>query len=459
MERLRDTFNGVPGETLTAYNSNWVAVAGTTGVMVINANGASANTNSSAGTSAYVRTDIALADPNYSVSVDLTMVSQVVNGPAAGVTGWGSVEASTQYEARFLSVGTGGGSWQIRRIISGTASTLATVTASPYATGQIFNLRLARKDNTLSLYLDKAAEPLLTAADSMIAGPGLPGLRQFNAISSRFRVTNFVVEDSATGLKYTLEAGAGTFAVSGGAAALRVSRKLAAAAGGFVLAGSSADVRAARRLIAEPASFAATGSSVVLRAARKLTAGTGTFNVTGGAAALVASRRLSAAPGAFAVVGQAATLVHTAAPAPGGPTYVLTAAPGNFALTGAAVAVIAARRLVAGAGVFGIAGAPVRLLVGRRMNGASGAFEVTGAAALLQVARWLPAAAGTFTLAGSDVVFTHSGQIEYARAPAGAGYTPRRSEYQARPVQGSHQSRPTQVSTGGRPPATQENYR
>lgn len=458
MERLRETFNGVPGETLTSYNGNWAAVVGTAGVMVINANGAAANTNSAAGTSAYVRQDIVLADPNYSVSIDLTMVSQVVNGPAAGVTGWGSVEASTQYEARFLSVGTGGGSWQIRRIISGTASTLATVTASPYATGQIFNLRLARKDNTLSLYLDKAAEPLLTATDSMIPGPGLPGLRQFNAISSRFRVTNFVVEDSATGLKYTIEAGSGTFAVSGGNAGLRASRKLAAAAGGFTLAGSSANVRATRRLLVEPASFAAAGSSAVLRAVRKLSAGTGTFSVTSGAATLVASRRLSAAAGSFAVVGQVATLVHTAAPAPGGPTYVLTATPGNFALTGAAVAVIAARRLVAGAGVFGIGGAPVRLLVGRRVSVAPGAFDISGAAALLQVTRRLPAAAGSFTLVGSDVVFTHSGQIEYARAPAGAGYAPRRSELQARPVQGGHQVRPGQAGSS-RPAAIQKAYR
>lgn len=458
MERLRETFNGTPGDTLTAYNGNWVMVAGTTGVMVINANGASANTNSSAGTSVYVRQDIALADPNYSVSKDLTMVGQVVNGPAAGVIGWGSVDANTHYEARFLSVGTGGGSWQIRRIISGTASTLATVTASAYASGQVFNLKLARKDNTLSFYLDKAAEPLLTATDSMIPGPGLPGLRQFNAISSRFRVTNFVAEDSATGVRYTLDAGTGAFVVSGSDAALRASRKLAAAAGGFALAGSPANVRAARRLIAEPASFAATGSGAVLRAARKVSAGAGAFNVTGGAAALVASRRLSAAAGMFAVVGQAATLVHTAAPAPGGPTYVLTATPGNFALTGAAVAVIAARRLVGGAGVFGIAGAPVRLLVGRRMSGAPGTFEVAGAAALLRVARRLPAAAGTFTLAGSDVVFTHSGQTEYARAPVGTGYAPRRSELQARPQQGGYQARPGQTG-GGRPAAIEKAYR
>lgn len=458
MERLRETFNGTPGDTLTAYNGNWVMVAGTTGVMVINANGASANTNSSGGTSVYVRPDIALADPNYSISKDLTMVSQVVNGPAAGVIGWGSVDANTHYEARFLSVGTGGGSWQIRRIISGTASILATVTASAYASGQVFNLKLARKDNTLSFYLDKAAEPLLTATDSMIPGPGLPGLRQFNATSSRFRVTNVVVEDSATGVRYTLDAGTGTFVVSGSDAALRAGRKLGAAGSGFVLAGSPANVRAARRLIAEPASFAATGSAAVLRAARKLTAGTGTFSIAGGAAALVASRRLSAAPGTFAVIGQAATLVHTAASAPDGPTYVLTAAPGNFALIGAAVAVIAARRLVAGAGVFGIAGAPVKLLVGRRMNGASGAFEVTGAVALLHVERRIPAAAGTFTLAGSDVAFTHSGQIEYARAPAGTGYAPRRSELQARPQQGGHQARPSQTS-GGRPAAIEKAYR
>jgi len=288
-------------------------------------------------------------------------------------------------------------------------------------------------------------------------------------------------DDPAPALKnYTLTAEVGAFGLAGSAAALRVSRRLDVAAAAYSLVGRAANLRAsrrvavapgayevnggeivlraARRLVVTPSAFALAGADASLRATRALSASAGSFNLAGGAAALVAARRLSAATGSFAIVGQAATLVHTAAPAPGGPTYVLTATAGNFALTGAAVAVIAARRLVTGAGVFGIAGAPVRLLVGRRLSGAPGAFDVSGAAALLQVVRRLPAAAGSFTLVGSHVVFTQSGQIEYARAPAGAGYAPRRSELQARPVQGGHQVRPGQAGSS-RPAATQKAYR
>lgn len=258
---------------------------------------------------------------------------------------------------------------------------------------------------------------------------------------------------------HVLNAGSGQLALTGADANLRAARRLSTSSAGFAVAGSAAGLHAARRMAAALGEFALGGSGVTVRALRSLSAGAGAFGLAAGAPALVASRRLSAAAGSFAVVGQAATLVHTATPVPDGPTYVLTVTAGNFALTGAGVAVIAARRLVAGAGMFGIGGAPVRLLVGRRVSVAPGAFDISGAAALLQAARRFPAAAGSFTLTGSDAVFKHSGQIEYARAPTGAGYTSRRSEYQARPVQGGHQSRPAQVSTGGRPPGTQENYR
>jgi len=257
-------------------------------------------------------------------------------------------------------------------------------------------------------------------------------------------------EDEAQPRSYTLTAAAGAFAVTGSPAGLRVARRIAATPAAFSLAGAAAALRAVRRLPVEPGAFALAGSAAGLRAVRKFAAGSGVFSLAGGVATLVAARRLSAAAGSFVVVGQAATLVHTAAPAPGGPTYVLTAAPGSFALAAAPAALVVARQMAAGAGAFSLAASPVNIVAQRRLSAGGGQFELAGAAALLQVARRLPAASGAFTLAGSDVVFKHSAQIEYARAPAGSGYTPQRHEYQ---------SRPAQVSTGGRPPAIQENYR
>lgn len=257
-------------------------------------------------------------------------------------------------------------------------------------------------------------------------------------------------DEEARPKSYTLTASAGAFALAGSAASLRANRKLAAEPGSFSLAGAAAVLRAARQISVTSGAFAVSGSTAGLRVARRLAAGSGEFSFAGGAAALVASRRLSAASGSFVLVGRGATLVHTAAPAPGGPTYVLTAVPGSFALNGAPVALIAARRLVTGAGAFSLAAAQVNIVTQRRLSAGAGQFELAGAAALLQVVRRLPAAAGTFTLLGSDVVLKHSAQVEYARAPAGSGYTPQRHEYH---------SRPAQVSTGGRPPVIQENYR
>ncbi|MDN4061485.1 hypothetical protein QPK31_25000 [Massilia sp. YIM B02769] len=257
-------------------------------------------------------------------------------------------------------------------------------------------------------------------------------------------------EDEAQPRSYTLTAAAGAFAVAGSPAGLRVARRIVAAPAAFSLAGAATALRAVRRLQVEPGAFALTGSVAGLRAARKFAAAPGVFSLAAGVATLVAARRLSAAAGSFAVVGQTATLVHTAAPAPGGPTYVLTAAPGSFALAGAPVALVVARRMTAGAGSFDVGYSPVSLTAQRRLAVGPGAFEVVGAGALLKVARRLPVAPGTFVIGGSDVMFRQGAQIEYARAPAGSGYTPRRQEYQ---------SRPAQVSTGGRLPARQENYR
>jgi len=257
-------------------------------------------------------------------------------------------------------------------------------------------------------------------------------------------------DEEARPKSYTLTVSAGAFALAGSAASLRANRKLAAEPGSFSLAGAAAVLRAARQISVTSGAFAVSGSTAGLRVARRLAAGSGEFSFAGGAAALVASRRLSTAPGSFVLVGRGATLVHTAAPAPGGPTYVLTAVPGSFALNGAPVALTAARCLAAGAGAYSLAASPVNIVAQRRLSAGGGQFELAGAAALLQVVRRLPAAAGTFTLLGSDVVLKHSAQVEYARAPAGSGYTPQRHEYH---------SRPAQVFTGGRPPAIQENYR
>ena len=255
-----------------------------------------------------------------------------------------------------------------------------------------------------------------------------------------------------------LAGGNGSFTLTGAPAGMRAGRKVTAAAGVITLAAADVSLKAGRKLAAARGSVSMNGAAASFSVARRLAAGPGTFGLAGGAALLVAARRLPAASGSFALVGQTAVLVHADAPAPGGPTYVLSAAPGSFTVAGAPTVLVVARRAAAGTGAFGITAPPVAMSARRRLSAAPGDFNVAGPAALLQVARRLPATAGTFMIAGSEVSFKHSAQVEYTRAPAGAGYTPRRSEYQVRPQQGSHQARRSQTGSA-RPTATQKAYR
>jgi len=67
----------------------------------------------------------------------------------------------------------------------------------------------------------------------------------------------------------------------------------------------------------------------------------------------------------------------------------------------------------------------------------------------MRAARRLRVSPAVLALAGGNVQLRYISQIEYARAPAGAGFAPQRTAVSARPAQ-----------TGGhRPPAIQETTR
>lgn len=195
-ELFRDPLAGNPGDDLTTYNANYVMVSGVTGIMVINANGFGINLNTASGTTSYYRSDAIPPTPDYFVTADLTMVSQVVNGPACGVVFRVQAGANTCYEARFVATGTGTGQWQLRRIVNGSASTLANVSTGAYATGQVFAIRGGAEGNLLTMYVNGAQ--VLSVVDSMITSAGFPGVRGFNNSSGRFRLSNLAADDGAT---------------------------------------------------------------------------------------------------------------------------------------------------------------------------------------------------------------------------------------------------------------------
>lgn len=261
----------------------------------------------------------------------------------------------------------------------------------------------------------------------------------------------------AVAAAYVLQASAGAFVMSASQAALSVARHLIATAGSLTSGWSSANLLASRRIAAAAGSFTMTGAAASMAAARKIAANVGTFGLTAPAVPITAARRLPAQAGAFALSPSAAQMVYTPSAGPGGPTYTLAAVPGNFALTEGTAAMLARRRLPAQSAALQWSGAAARLLAGRRLLAAAGTLGFTGASASMLAARVVPALTGMFGLSGAAAQLRYSAQVSYARAPAGAGYTPQQHYNEGRPAEASA----SRLSESGsiRAAATQRNFR
>lgn len=87
---------------------------------------------------------------------------------------------------------------------------------------------------------------------------------------------------------------------------------LAAGTGALALTGGGATLKRGLRMIAAPGALSLTGGAATLTyvSGYSMTAGTGALVLTGGAAALKRSLRMVAAPGALALTGGAATLTY-----------------------------------------------------------------------------------------------------------------------------------------------------
>lgn len=212
---------------------------------------------------------------------------------------------------------------------------------------------------------------------------------------------------------YTLAASQGSFALTGQAVDLRVSRVMAAGQGSISLSGQSVNLLRGRvlnaalgsytlsgqtvglvrglRLVAAQGSIQLTGQAVNLRISRMMGAASGSFSLSGMAAGLRVARRLSMGTGSFSLVGQAVNLVYTPI---GG--YTLTAAAGLFTLTGQAAG----------------------LRVGRRISLETGNPVLSGQAANLVRAVRLRTETGTYTLSGQAMAFGYGGLTHYTLAVA-----------------------------------------
>jgi hypothetical protein len=169
-------------------------------------------------------------------------------------------------------------------------------------------------------------------------------------------------------VNYALTCSAGSYAISGQAATLKIGRNLPLASGAYAIAGQSA----------------------ALTVARKLSLATGAYSIAGQSATFAVSRKLALSAGAYAIAGQNATLSYV--PGAGQVNYVLSLNAGSYAINGQAAALTVARGLTLNSGSYAIAGNDATLAYvpgtaqknyGLALN--TGAYTINGQSAVLTV--------------------------------------------------------------------------
>ncbi|MFK3741437.1 hypothetical protein [Massilia sp. TN1-12] len=244
-----------------------------------------------------------------------------------------------------------------------------------------------------------------------------------------------------------LPAVAGSLVVGGALAALMAARRVTWRPGEFNVGAGAVQVRAARRLAAAASSAGLVTTPVSMFASRKLPAAVGALAAVGQAGSLRAARRLAGITGALSLVGRAISMVYS--PAEQGQGYTLATDAGAFGLAGADAALHAHRRLANSPAAMTLAAAVVRIVFGRKLASAPAGFALQTASVTLRGVRRVPADPAVFGFEGRDAQLRYSGQINYASAPAGPGYTPQRHYNESRPA----------ATSSPRPAAIQRNSR
>lgn len=213
-EIVRDGFIGTPGGRLDTLDPRWARQTGITGAMSYAADGASVYTTTTA-TAAYYRSDVVPPSADYFVSADITM-DEWRASRAAGVIARALSAAITHYQVRYLTGSTSGGTWQLRRIVNNTASTLASV-AGTFDAGQTKNVKLGTSGANVSVYLDNNPVPLLGPVSSTLTDAGYAGIIGGSGTGADFRIDNFVVDDGvvASGSTTTVTPAKASLSVSG----------------------------------------------------------------------------------------------------------------------------------------------------------------------------------------------------------------------------------------------------
>ncbi len=217
------------------------------------------------------------------------------------------------------------------------------------------------------------------------------------------------------GTDYTLTADAGSYALTGVAAALRRGYTLVGAAGSYAITGGDATLRRGYRITADAGSYAITGGDAVLRRGYSMSLDPGSYSITGSDATLTYSAggtayTLVCDAGSYSTGGGDATLTYT----PGPTNYTLICEAGSYATTGVAAGLTFARRMALDAGSYSITGSAAGLTYGRRLVADAGSYAFGGGDADLiytttgPIAYTLTCEAGSYLTGGGDAGLTYT---------------------------------------------------
>lgn len=195
------------------------------------------------------------------------------------------------------------------------------------------------------------------------------------------------------GTEYELVCDAGSFALTGIAAELTVSRSISTDPASFTLTGLDVLLSAERSIAADPASFALSGQDAALSFQTILSPAPGSFTLLGTETDLLRTLELAAGTGAFTFNGQDVSLPRS---------YGLSVSPGAFTLTGIDASLSAELQLSAAPGAFTLTGQEATLGRITVLDVETGTILVTGIDADLARRFGLQAGAGSFILSGID---------------------------------------------------------
>lgn len=199
------------------------------------------------------------------------------------------------------------------------------------------------------------------------------------------------------GEEYSLEIGAGSYAVTGAAVGLLKDLLIGAGAGSYALSGSPVSLPVDRVMGASAGSYSLTGAAVALLKDMLISVAAGSYTLTGSAVGLKRSLIISAEGGTYTLSGDAVSLLFG---------WVLAASAGSYTITGTDVDLLKALIMAAAGGTYTLTGDEVAFLYGKIMAAEGGSYVITGSDVDLLKAIVLAIGSGSYAVTGQTVDLT-----------------------------------------------------